>query len=150
MCKTVLKNSCKTVEGFTTSKVSLFGFFLIRIFLHSDWIRRDTEYLFVFSPNAEKVDQKNSEYGHFSRIELRLRLGWRYTLKLLTTLPVKQNAMLTWGLVNTCHLTYQWLQKIRVHHEKNLQLKITFFVANLQGNYMIFQFFVAKPINLVF
>ena len=102
------------------------------------------------SPNAEKVDQKNSEYGHFSRIELRLRLGWRYTLKLLTTLPVKQNAMLTWGLVNTCHLTYQWLQKIRVHHEKNLQLKITFFVANLQGNYMIFQFFVAKPINLVF
>ena len=138
------------MKVFTTWKVSLFGFFLVPIFLHSDWIRRDTKYLFVFSPNAERMDQKNSEYGHFSWIELRLRLGWRYMLTLLITLPVKQNAMLTWGLVNTCHLTYQWLQKIRVHHEKNLQLKITFFVANLQGNYMIFQFFVAKPINLVF
>ena len=36
---------------------------------HSDWIRRDTEYLFVFSPNVGKcgknADQNNSEYGHF-------------------------------------------------------------------------------------
>ena len=28
--------------------------FLVCIFLHSDWIRRDTEYLSVFSPNAGK------------------------------------------------------------------------------------------------
>ena len=27
-------------------------FFLVRIFPHSDWIRRDTEYLSLFSPNA--------------------------------------------------------------------------------------------------
>ena len=38
---------------------------------HLDWIRRDTEYLSVSSPNAavrmqENADQKNSEYGHFS------------------------------------------------------------------------------------
>ena len=36
-----------------------------------DWIRKDTEYLTVFSPNAWKceknVDQNNSEYGHFLR-----------------------------------------------------------------------------------
>ena len=36
-------------------------------FPHSDWIRRDTEHLSVFSPNAGKygknVDQSNSEYG---------------------------------------------------------------------------------------
>ena len=39
------------------------------IFPHSDWIRRDTEYLSIFSPNAGKcgknVDQNNSEYFHF-------------------------------------------------------------------------------------
>ena len=29
-------------------------FFLIRIFPHSEWIRRDTPYLSVFSPNAGK------------------------------------------------------------------------------------------------
>ena len=29
-------------------------FFLVRIFPHSDWIRRDTMYLSVFSPNAGK------------------------------------------------------------------------------------------------
>ena len=29
-------------------------FFLVRIFPHSDWIRKDTSYLSVFSPNAEK------------------------------------------------------------------------------------------------
>ena len=40
-----------------------------RIFPHSDWIRRDTPYLSVFSPNAGKsgknADQNNSEYGLF-------------------------------------------------------------------------------------
>ena len=42
--------------------------FLVRIFPHSDWIQIDTKYLFLFSPNKNK-DQKNSEYGHFSRNE---------------------------------------------------------------------------------
>ena len=41
------------------------------IFLDSDWLRRDTQHLSVFSPNAEKceknADQNNSEYGHFLR-----------------------------------------------------------------------------------
>ena len=34
--------------------MSVFGVILVRIFPHLDWIRRDSEYLFVFSPNAEK------------------------------------------------------------------------------------------------
>ena len=38
----------------TASKVSIFRVFLVRIFPHSSWIRRDTEYLFVFSPNTGK------------------------------------------------------------------------------------------------
>ena len=42
-----------------------------RIFSHSDWIRRDTKYHSVFSPNAGKcgknADQNNSEYAAFLR-----------------------------------------------------------------------------------
>ena len=76
----------------TAWKVSVFGIFLVRIFPHldwiwrdtlypvfiwteygeilcirySDWIRRDSPYLSVFSPNAGKYGPENSEYGHFS------------------------------------------------------------------------------------
>ena len=38
----------------TAWKVFVFGVFLVRIFPHSDWIRRDTKYLSVFSPNVGK------------------------------------------------------------------------------------------------
>ena len=35
-------------------------FFLVRIFLHSDWIRRDSKYLSVFSPNAGKCGREKT------------------------------------------------------------------------------------------
>ena len=38
----------------TAWKVSVFGVILVRIFPHSVWIRRDTEYLSGFNPNAGK------------------------------------------------------------------------------------------------
>ena len=38
----------------TAWKVSVFGVILVGIFPHLDWIRRDMEYLSVFSPNAGK------------------------------------------------------------------------------------------------
>ena len=38
----------------TAWEVSVFGNSLVRIFLHLDWIRRDTPNLFVFSPNEGK------------------------------------------------------------------------------------------------
>ena len=49
------------------------------IFLHSDWTRRDTEYLSVFSPNAgksgENADQNNFKYEHFlcSRVSSKIK-----------------------------------------------------------------------------
>ena len=58
----ILNNISRLI--YTTWKVSVFGIILVRIFPHSDWIRRDTPYLSVFSPNA---DQNNSEHAHFSR-----------------------------------------------------------------------------------
>ena len=52
---------------------SYFGPHFSRIFSHSDWIRRDTKYLSVFSPNTGKcgknTDQNKSEYGQFLRSE---------------------------------------------------------------------------------
>ena len=36
--------------------------FLVRVFLHSDWIRKDTEYLSVFSPNAGKCGPEITRY----------------------------------------------------------------------------------------
>ena len=44
----------------TAWKVSVFGDFLRRTFLH-DWIQRDTKYQI-----RENTDLKNSKYGHFS------------------------------------------------------------------------------------
>ena len=37
-------------------------FFLVRIFPHSDRIRRDTKYLSVFSPNAGKYGPEKTSY----------------------------------------------------------------------------------------
>ena len=38
----------------TVWEVSVFGVILVRVFSHSDWIRRNTQYLSVLSPNAGK------------------------------------------------------------------------------------------------
>ena len=47
----------------TVWNVSKYGVFLVRIFPHSDWIRRDTN-----DTNAGKYRaKKNSVFGHFSR-----------------------------------------------------------------------------------
>ena len=53
-------------------EVSVFGVFLVRILLHSDWIQRDTEYSVRMQKNA---DQKNSEYGQLSRSVLYWKHG---------------------------------------------------------------------------
>ena len=41
-------------HAITVWKVFVFGVFLVRVFPHSHWIRRDTPHLSVFSPNAGK------------------------------------------------------------------------------------------------
>ena len=48
--KFVLKNPWKE----RCAKNVAFGVILVHIFPHSDWIRRDAEYLSVLSPNVEK------------------------------------------------------------------------------------------------
>ena len=65
------------------------GLHFSRIFQRSDWIRRDTEYLPVFSPNTEKcgknADQNYSEYGHILRSEtLNFQLRFHFKVALRT------------------------------------------------------------------
>ena len=47
----ILREKCPNME-----------LFLVRIFPHSDWIRRDTSYLSVFSPNAGKYGPEITSY----------------------------------------------------------------------------------------
>ena len=51
----------------TALKVSVFGVVLVRIFPHSDWIRRDLRISLYSVQIWENTDQNNSEYGHFLR-----------------------------------------------------------------------------------
>ena len=56
---------------YTSWKVSVFGTFLVRIFPDSDWIRRDTEYLSVFSPNAGRyVPEKTPNTDTFRAVSV--------------------------------------------------------------------------------
>ena len=71
----------------TAWKVPVFWVLLVRIFLHSDWIRRDTEYLSIFSPNA----------GKYGPEKLRIR-----------TLLTQRQCLLT--------QTFKWLRKVWLHN----------------------------------
>ena len=65
---TFRKRDCPCMPSITVTaqKVFLFKVFLVRIFPHSDWIRRDTPSPYSFRMQ-ENTDQKKSEYGHFSQ-----------------------------------------------------------------------------------
>ena len=55
----------------TVWKVSKYRVFLVRIFPHSDWIRRDTKYLSAFSRNAEKYGPEKTPYlGTFHAVSV--------------------------------------------------------------------------------
>ena len=67
-CKIILIVKLKTYWDFKTFhyvKSVRICSFSGRIFTHSHWIQRDTQYLSIFNPSAGKYDQKNSEYEHF-------------------------------------------------------------------------------------
>ena len=49
----------------TVLKLSVFRAFLVRIFSHLNWTRRDTEYLSLFSPNVGKYGIEKLRIGHF-------------------------------------------------------------------------------------
>ena len=58
----LLKANDSTVRNALRENCPNAVFFLVRIFPHSDWIQRDTEYLFAFSPDAGKYGSKKTPY----------------------------------------------------------------------------------------
>ena len=73
-------------------------FFLVRIFAHSHWIRRDTEYLLVFSPNAGKYGPEKTLYlATFHEVTALLSYVLYATLSFLLLLQI---------FVNFCHQQY--------------------------------------------
>ena len=87
----------KLIKGITAWKVSIFGVFLVLIFRHLDWIRKDMEYLSVFSPKTGKYGPEKLRiptffarrifcnfhsficYFHFSNKDKRRRVMLCYT-----------------------------------------------------------------------
>ena len=53
--------------------MSVFRVFLARIFPRSDWIRRDTEYLSVFSPNVGKYGPEKLHTDTFYAVNLLMK-----------------------------------------------------------------------------
>ena len=58
---------CKLLRWISVIKdcvkcVQIRSFFLVRIFPHLDWIRRDTKYLYLFSPNSGKYGPEKTPY----------------------------------------------------------------------------------------
>ena len=75
-CRNTLREKCPNTE-----------FSLVRIFPHSDWIRRDTPYLSVFSPDAGKYRPEKTPYISLYSVRKRentdqkkLRIGTLFTL----------------------------------------------------------------------
>ena len=53
-------------------------FFLVRIFLHSDWIRRDTDYLSVSSPNEGNEGPEKTPYLDTFHALIDIKFSVRY------------------------------------------------------------------------
>ena len=62
-CRNTLLEKCSNTE-----------FFLVCIFSHWNWIRRDTEYLSVFSANTEKQGPEKTSYLDTFHAEMIIRL----------------------------------------------------------------------------
>ena len=70
-------------------------FFLVRIFLHSDWIRRDTDYLSVSSPNAGKEGPEKTPCLDTFYALIGIKLSVRYYVVLFCRI-----------LFSSCYLEY--------------------------------------------
>ena len=72
----ISKSIIEVLLIYTAWKVSIFGVILVLIFPHLDRMSTDTKYLSVFSPNAGKYDQNNTEYIHFLHSDTSVLVYW--------------------------------------------------------------------------
>ena len=83
LVKCALREKCPNTE-----------FFMVRILPHSDWIRRVTEYLSVFSPNARKYGPEKTPYlDSFHAVEL----FWDHLFGSYAKTPYKPTFLVTFS-----------------------------------------------------
>ena len=83
----------------------------IRIFPHSDWIRRDTEYLSVFSPNVGKYRSKKTSY--FDTFHAMYPLQTSENQNIPEFFRRYRKRSMAWnGLMTSSVLIYHWLPDI--------------------------------------
>ena len=103
--------------------------FLVRIFLYSDWIRRDTKYFLAFGQNTERYKvsfriqsecgkigtKNNSVLGHFSRSGC-YGIGKTKSFdgKLLNIKKLKPQIKACWYKKVSGFLFFKWAQKLLV------------------------------------
>ena len=100
-------------------KLSIFSFFLVRIFQHLDWIL-DLQSKSPYSVRTrENADQNNSEYGHFSRREG--LFGLRLLLLVVYLIP-----RFKWwkNSVNTGRLSKMHKVKMNYFTQVNLEILV--------------------------
>ena len=121
-----------------------------RIFPHSDWIRRDTPYLFVFSPNAGKsgknADQNNSEYGLFLSREALVTHKVQLNLKKNFSMMFKPCffVFFTFGKSNS-RLLYRWIFSCIPHFSADILIfgaNIRILKTSQNGTLFLIQFSV--------
>ena len=101
-----------------------------RIFPHSDWIRRDTEYLSVFNLNAgkcgENADQNNSKYGHFSGSEYLLVSlhNWMTRFEPGVTGPPRDAPERNWVLAGGIEIPFTYKVYGRINQKSYLYKKM--------------------------
>ena len=84
-------NIKKLTTQLTAWKVSIFGVILVRMFPHLDWIRRDAEYLSVFSPKCGKIR---------TRITPNMDTFYSVTLSIKKYIKLSQSNQMSWTLNN--------------------------------------------------
>ena len=70
--------------------MSVFGVFIVHIFLHLDWIRRDTLYLSVFSPNAAKYGPEKLQIRTLFT-QCILIINFRRSIRVNTQIKLSEN-----------------------------------------------------------
>ena len=106
-----------------TWKKTVLEIFLVRILPHSDWIRRDTEYLSVFSPDAEKCGPEKlriwtpftqwapfTKSNHIANKSVYFYMSWTSVLtgfqSLCNIFDALQGALKKFGLHNLWYRTF--------------------------------------------
>ena len=84
-------------------------FVLVRIFMHSDWTRRDTSYLSVLTPNAWKYVPEKTPYSDtFHTVSVQGKVWGKDIFYYKNTMNFLQNLVKKWNWITCRNLFRKW------------------------------------------